>query len=397
VVIDVKNGGLHMTDAIAPHGGTLVDRTVPPPERDRLERAAAQMPALRLDRRALSDLEMIVIGGFSPLEGFMEEPDYERVVADMRLANGLPWSIPVTLAASEDDGRRLTPGDDVALCDETGTPLAVLTLRAMFRPDKQREAQAVYRTTDQAHPGVQALYAQGPVYLGGPVTLLRHPPDLPFPEHRLEPRQTRALFRERTWRRIVAFQTRNPVHRAHEYIQKCALEIVDGLLLHPLVGETKGDDIPADVRMECYQVLLERYYPPDRTVLSVLPANMRYAGPREAIFHAIMRKNYGCTHFIVGRDHAGVGTYYGTYDAHYIFDEFAPADLGITPLFFDHTFFCRRCESMASTKSCPHGPEEHVALSGTKVREMLARGERPPHEFSRPEVADVLIRAMRAG
>jgi sulfate adenylyltransferase len=383
-------------DAIAPHGGVLVDREASADERRRWEREAPRLPALQLDRRALSDLEMIVIGGFSPLTGFMGAADYTAVVERMRLANGLVWTIPVTLGVSAAAAGRLSVGSDDALQDGAGTTLGILHLAETYRPDKAREVRSVYGTDDPKHPGVAAVLAQGEVYLGGVVTLLRHPADLPFPEHRLTPRQTRAAFRERGWRRIVAFQTRNPVHRAHEYIQKCALEIVDGLLLHPLVGETKGDDIPADVRMECYRVLLDRYYPAERTILSVLPANMRYAGPKEAIFHALMRKNYGCTHFIVGRDHAGVGTYYGTYDAQRIFEQFQADEIGIVPLRFDHTFFCRACDSMASTKTCPHDSAQHVALSGTKVREMLARGERPPKEFSRPEVADVLIKAMRA-
>jgi len=383
-------------DAIAPHGGVLVDREATAAERTRWEREAPRLPALRLDRRALSDLEMIVIGGFSPLEGFMGEADYAAVVERRRLASGLVWTIPVTLGVPAAEAARLSIGGDVALQDEAGTTLAILHLQETYRPDKRREVTAVYGTDDPQHPGVAAVLAQEEVYLGGRVTLLRHPADLPFPAHRLTPRQTRTAFRERGWKRIVAFQTRNPVHRAHEYIQKCALEVVDGLLLHPLVGETKGDDIPADVRMECYRVLLERYYPANRCLLSVLPANMRYAGPMEAVFHALMRKNYGCTHFIVGRDHAGVGSYYGTYDAQKIFDEFGPDEIGITPLRFDHTFFCTACDSMASTKTCPHDAAHHVALSGTKVREMLARGERPPKEFSRPEVADVLIKAMRA-
>lgn len=386
---------LQVDGAIAPHGGTLVNRLVTEADRVRWERELPKLATITLTRRAISDLEMLAIGGFSPLVGFMTEADYESVVARMRLANGLPWTIPITLSVSGNEARRIAPGNPVALLDEQGDPLAILAVQDTYGYDRKREAQQVYQTTEDAHPGVAALYAQGETYVGGPVHLLRHPRDLPFPEHRLEPRQTRAAFRERGWKRIVAFQTRNPVHRAHEYIQKVALEIVDGLLLHPLVGETKGDDIPAEVRMECYSALLEKYYPLDRTVLSVLPANMRYAGPKEAIFHAIMRKNYGCTHFIVGRDHAGVGSYYGTYDAHYIFDEFDRDEIGITPLFFEHTFFCRACEGMGSRKTCPHGKEHHVTLSGTRVREMLRAGEIPPHEFTRPEVAEVLIRSMR--
>ncbi|MET0153630.1 MAG: sulfate adenylyltransferase [Candidatus Binatia bacterium] len=384
-----------MTEPIAPHGGTLVQRFADAEVRRSWLARIASLPQITLTRREISDLEMIAIGTFSPLEGFMGEADYESVVTRMRLADGLPWTIPVTLAVSASEERRYKPGSEVALVEDGGTPLAILHIAEKYRPDKRREAAEVYRTTEEAHPGVKAVYDQGEFYLGGKVTVLDRPSEIEFQSHRLDPLQTRALFAEKGWRRIVAFQTRNPIHRAHEYLQKCALESCDGLLVHPLVGETKGDDIPAVVRMECYKALLQDYYPADRVVLSVLPANMRYAGPREAIFHALMRKNYGCTHFIVGRDHAGVGDYYGTYDAHRIFDHFSTEEIGITPLFYEHTFWCQRCEGMASTKTCPHPKEHHIALSGTKVREMLSRGERPPMEFSRAEVADILIRAMR--
>ncbi len=382
--------------AILPHGGTLVNCWASDEKRREWLSAVPKLKKIFLNRREISDLEMIGVGAFSPLEGFMGADDYKSVCDRMRLANGLPWTIPVNLAVGDEKAAGLHPGDDIALMEGEDHPLGILHLAEKYTPDKKKEAAEVYGTTDAEHPGVRAVYEQGSCYLGGKITLLDRPREIPFKENRLDPQETRALFLERGWRRIVAFQTRNPVHRAHEYIQKCALEVVDGLLLHPLVGETKEDDIPAEVRMTCYKVLLEKYYPRDRVVLSVLPANMRYAGPREAIFHAIVRKNYGCTHFIVGRDHAGVGNYYGTYDAHYIFDNFSPEEIGITPLFFDHTFYCKVCGAMASAKSCPHGKEEHVFLSGTKVREMLSRGERPPVEFTRPEVADVLIEAMRA-
>jgi sulfate adenylyltransferase len=379
---------------IAPHGGELILNMASGAERAELHERARSLPQIVVGSRQLADLEMLAIGAYSPLGGFMKRNDYIDVVNDMHLANGLPWSVPITISATAEQAKTLHEGAQIALLNEQRVLQAVMTIEEKFGYDKQHEASKVYRTTEEAHPGVKVLYEQGDVLLGGPVRVVSLQ-NQAFAQHRHTPTQSRQQFTERGWKRVVGFQTRNPVHRAHEYIQKCALETVDGLFLHPLVGDTKGDDIPADVRMRCYEVLLENYYPADRVVLGVLPAAMRYAGPREAIFHALMRKNYGCSHFIVGRDHAGVGNYYGTYDAQLIFAEFDPAQLGITPMFFDHTFFCRTCDSMASSKTCPHGNDAHVTLSGTKVRQMLQAGEIPPREFSRPEVAKVLIEAMR--
>ena len=379
---------------IDPHGGELVSNMASEVERVDLQEHARGLPEITVGSRQLADLEMLAIGAYSPLSGFMKRADYLGVVNNMHLENGLPWSVPITLSVTSEQAASLKEGSQVALTNEQGTLQAVMLLEEKYGYDKQHEASKVYRTTEEAHPGVKVVYQQGDVLLGGAVRVVALP-NQAFAEYRFTPVQSRRQFTERGWKRVVGFQTRNPVHRAHEYIQKCALETVDGLYLHPLVGDTKGDDIPADVRMRCYEVLLEHYYPEDRVVLGVLPASMRYAGPREAVFHALMRKNYGCSHFIVGRDHAGVGNYYGTYDAHYIFAEFDPAKLGITPMFFDHTFFCRACDSMASSKTCPHGTDQHVTLSGTKVRQMLQAGEIPPREFSRPEVAKVLIEAMR--
>jgi sulfate adenylyltransferase len=368
---------------IRPHGGELVDRTGErPDDLDALE-------VVKLTSREVSDLDMLASGALSPLEGFMGQDDYDAVLEDMRLANGLPWAIPVCLAVAE-----APTGDRVALADEAGRKLAVLEVMAVYTAIKETEAQQVFRTTDENHPGVARLYAQKDLYLSGRVTVFDRP-EPAFPELALDPHETRAAFAERGWRRVVGFQTRNPIHRAHEYLTKVALETVDGLLVHPLVGDTKGDDVPADVRVECYRTLLEGYYPEERVLLSAFPAAMRYAGPREAIWHAICRKNYGCSHFIVGRDHAGVGDYYGTYDAQLIFDDFEPHELDIEPMFFEHSFWCKTCGSMASAKTCPHGGDQHVFLSGTKVRELLANGEVPPEEFTRPVVAEVLIEAYR--
>ena len=386
---------LRTESQIAPHGGDLIDRVVPEEERRERSMEAAGLTKVPLGPRALSDLQMISTGVFSPLEGFMGRDEYEGVVEDMRLPSGLAWSLPITLSVDEEKAGELSEGSEIALVDGTGEPVATMTLREMYGYDKEREARLVYRTVDADHPGVAAVYRQGDVLLGGEVELLRPPDEGRFPRYYYTPAQLRKAFAEKGWKRIVGFQTRNPVHRAHEYIQKSALETVDGLLLNPLVGETKSDDIPADVRMRSYEVILDRYYPEDRTMLAVFPAAMRYAGPREAIFHAMCRKNYGCSHFIVGRDHAGVGSYYGTYDAQHIFDEFEPEELGITPLFFEHAFFCTECGGMGSSKTCPHDPDSHVFLSGTKVREMLSEGEYPPPEFSRPEVIEVLMEGQK--
>ncbi len=371
------------THLIAPHGGELTDCTGERPE------GLDSLETLTLTSRELSDLDMLACGALSPLQGFMGRDDYESVLQSMRLASGLPWALPVCLAAVG-----MPKGDRVALADEAGRKYAVLDIEDVYEYDREREAQQAFRTTDAAHPGVARLYDQADLYVAGRVSVFDRV-EPPFPQLAKDPGETRAAFADRGWRRVVGFQTRNPIHRAHEYLTKVALETVDGLLVHPLVGDTKSDDVPAETRVECYRVLLDGYYPADRVVLSAFPAAMRYAGPREAIWHAICRKNYGCSHFIVGRDHAGVGDYYGTYDAQLIFDEFEPHELDIEPMFFEHSFWCRACGSMASAKTCPHGADEQVFLSGTKVREMLSAGELPPQEFSRPEVAEVLIEAYR--
>ena len=380
---------------IAPHGGQLVNRILTGPARDRALARAARAPKRTLSPVNLSDLELLAVGAFSPLTGFMAPADYRTVVDHLHLAHGLPWTIPITLAVSRELAELYPIGQDIALVEPDGHLVGLLELAAKFSYDKPHEAQQVYGTTEDRHPGVARLYAQGDVYLAGDIWLLDLPLHREFAEFRHTPAQTRQLFAARGWKRIVAFQTRNPIHRSHEYIQKTALEIVDGLFLHPLVGETKADDIPADVRMESYQSLLRDYYPPDRVLLGVFPAAMRYAGPREAIFHALCRKNYGCTHMIIGRDHAGVGKYYGTYDAQKIFERFTAEEIGITPLFFENTFYCRKCGAIVSAKTCPHPEEDHVVFSGTEVRRRLEQGEMLPPEFTRPEVARVLIEGLR--
>jgi sulfate adenylyltransferase len=384
-----------MPTSITPHGGTLINRVLAGSAGDEALASLRDAPRVRLDAVALSDLELIATGAYSPLTGFLGRADYERVVGEMRLANGALWSIPITLAVSAEEARPLREGESVALENTEGVVVGLLELRERYEADVAREAALVYGTAEEAHPGVARLYARGSALLGGEIWLLERPAS-PFPALALTPEESRAAFAERGWHTVVGFQTRNPIHRAHEYIQKAALELVDGLLVHPLVGATKGDDVPAEARVKSYEVLLRGYYPADRVLLAAYPAAMRYAGPREAILHAIARQNYGCTHIIIGRDHAGVGSYYGTYDAQRIFDTLVPGDLAITPLRFEHTFYCRTCGSVASPRTCPHDGEHHLVLSGTRVRELLRAGTLPPPEFTRPEVARVLIEALQA-
>jgi sulfate adenylyltransferase len=348
--------------------------------------------SLTLDERHTADFEMIGNGGFAPRAGFQGSADWESVCEQMRTTDGDYWPIPITLASDLE----CEVGDVVALSSDEGKPLGRIRVEEIWERDVRREAERVYGTTDEEHPGVAAIYAEGNRMLAGPIEVDALPDhEEAFMRRYQTPEETRAEFAERGWKRIVAFQTRNPIHRAHEYLTKAALETCDGLFIQPLIGKTKAGDIPADVRMRCYEVLMENYYPHDRVMLGVKPAKMHYAGPREAILHAIVRRNYGATHFIVGRDHAGVGDYYGTYDAQKIFDEIDTEELGIEPLFFEHSFWCNECEGMASGKTCPHDSDSHVFLSGTKVREMLGNGERPPQEFSRNEVADILIDAYK--
>ena len=377
-----------------PHGGELVNLLLSGAEKEDTQRRAASLVQIPLTRSIQRDLELLAVGAYSPLKGFLTQGDFTRVVRESRLADGTLWPIPIGLPLDPEASARLRKGQEVALTDGT-RPLALLRIEDLYGVDQREVAEHVYGTEDQSHPGVARLFAQSSVQVGGPIQVFERPRTVEFPEYHLDPRETRLEFDTRGWKSVVGFQTRNPIHRAHEFIQKSALEIVDGLFIHPLVGETKRDDIPPDVRMRCYERLLEGYYPAERVKLGVFPATMRYAGPREALFHALVRKNYGCTHFIVGRDHAGVGNFYGTYDAQRFFDRFTPAELGITPLPFEHTFFCHVCAGMASLKTCPHDADHRLTLSGTRIREMLRNGETPPAEYTRPEVARILIDAMR--
>ncbi|MBC8375897.1 MAG: sulfate adenylyltransferase [FCB group bacterium] len=382
-----------MSKLVPPHGGALNPRLIEDKNaRESAQQAAVDLTQIKLSSKEESDLIMLATGSFSPLSGFMGQADYESVVKDMRLVDGTLWPIPVVLPVTHAQAETINPGDKVALvATESDEIMGCLIVSEKYAYDKDQEAQDVFCTTDDAHPGVKKIREQGDIYLGGAVEVYSEG-EYPsaYPEY-ARPAETRALFTENGWNTVAAFQTRNPIHRSHEYLTKVAMEVCDGVLIHPVVGKLKAGDIPADIRMKCYQAMLDNYYKPENTVLKVYPMEMRYGGPREAILHAIIRQNFGCSHMIIGRDHAGVGNYYGPFDAQDIFDKLKPGDIYLKPLKLDWTFWCNKCEAIVSTKTCPHGNDDHLMISGTKLRDMLAKGERPPVEFGRPEVIDILI------
>ena len=382
-----------MSNLVPPHGGQLKPLLLKNEERVTELEKAKSLPKIRMSSRETSDLIMLGIGAFSPLDGFMRQEDYVEVVKTMRLTDGTLWPIPITLSVNSEQADHTNINDEIALIDDdTDELMGTMKVEQKFSYDKKHEAKNVFRTEDEAHPGVAKIYAQSDIYLAGPVKVLSEGeyPDR-FRAYYARPAETRAIFAQMGWNTVAGFQTRNPIHRSHEFVTKIALEVSDGILIHPLVGKLKADDIPADIRMKCYEVLLENYYPKDRVVCKVYPMEMRYGGPREAVLHAIFRQNFGCSHLIIGRDHAGVGNYYGPFDAQEIFEEISEDELAIKPLNIDWTFWCYKCEGMASMKTCPHDKADRLLISGTKLRQMLANGEKPAKEFSRPEVIEILM------
>ncbi len=371
----------------APHGGKLVNRVASDQEGERLLEEASEMKKLKITRDLAVDVMNIAHGVYSPIEGFLLADEFQHVLDNMRLPDDTPWTIPIVLDVNEEDIAGVSEGDSLAL-EVNGKILAVMEIEEIYGYDKKEYARKVFKTESTEHPGVLEVYSKKDLLLGGKITLLNHL-ESGFERYLLWPVETRVLFQEKGWRTVVGFQTRNAPHIGHEYLQKTALTFVDGLFINPVIGKKKRGDFRDDVILEAYKVLIEHYYPKDSAVMSVLLYNMRYAGPREAIFHAIMRKNFGCTHFVVGRDHAGVGNFYGPYEAQEIFREFP--DLGITPLFFKEFFYCRKCGGIVNERFCPHDESQKIRFSGTKMRKLILEGKRPPPELMRPEVVDVIM------
>jgi len=383
-----------MSKLVQPHGGKLTPVLLPEGERAAALAKAKTLPVIRMTSRETSDLLMIGMGAFSPLTGFMDKVNYESVVETKHLTNGLAWPLPITLSVTEEQAATLTIGMEVALVDdETDTYTGILTVSDKYKYDKVKECKAVFYTDDAAHAGVEKVMAQGNVNVGGSlVTFSQLGYATKYGEYYGTPTQTRALFDEKGWATVAAFQTRNPLHRSHEFLCKMGNEVCDGLFIHPIVGKLKEGDIPAETRLECYEVLLKNYFNPKTVVMKVYPMEMRYAGPSEAILHSIFRQNFGCSHILVGRDHAGVGDYYTDYQAQEEFDKFKPGELLCQPIKVTAAMFCTKCDGMTTEKTCPHGKEDHLKISGTKLRAMLSKGEVPPSNFSRPEVLKILLK-----
>ncbi len=373
---------------IQPHGSKLVERVLYGEEKERVLEKAKVLPSLKLNFELVSDVENIAFGNFSPLEGFMGEGEYRNVLNHMRLSDDLPWPIPIVLDAEKEVARKLKIGQEVILRNDSNDPIALLHLEEKYEYNREEMAEKVFQTKDTAHPGVAKVRGMKDVLLGGKIDLIQESPT-PFYKYKLKPIETRVLFKEKGWRTVVGFQTRNTPHIGHEYVQKTALTFTDGIFVNPVIGRKKKGDFKDEVILASYDELIKHYYLKERAVVAILQMEMRYAGPREAIFHAIIRKNFGCTHIIIGRDHAGVGNYYSPYAAQDIFEEFP--DLGIVPLFFKSFSFCRKCNSVVNEKTCPHKPSEHINFSGTKIRELLTQGKIPPPELMRPEVAKIIL------
>jgi len=373
---------------INPHGGRLINRILRREEKEKLLERAKELPSLKLASESISEVENIAFGVFSPLEGFLGKKDYQSVLNQMRLPDDLPWPIPIVLDIEREKADKFKEGQDIILLNEDNQPVAVLHLEEKYEYSKKELAEKVFQTTDTAHPGVAKVENMKDILLAGKIDLIQISPT-PFDKYKLEPLETRILFKEKGWRTVVGFQTRNTPHIGHEYVQKTALTFTDGVFVNPVIGRKKKGDFKDEVILASYDELIKNYYLRERAVVAILQMEMRYAGPREAIFHAIIRKNFGCTHIIIGRDHAGVGNYYPPYAAQDIFEEFP--DLGIVPLFFKSFYFCKKCNSVVNEKICPHPPEEHINFSGTKIREMLIEGKIPPPELMRPEVAKIII------
>jgi len=373
-----------------PHGNKLIKRILLGEKRKEIEAREQEYKKLIIDEELIKDTKNIARGVFSPLEGFMNKLELETVVDEMHLPTGVPWTIPIILDVEKEIADKIAIGENILLTDKAGKLIALFLVEEKYTFDKSRIAERVYQTLDENHPGVYETLGKKDFFLGGKVDLIDDSRE-PFPDFNLDPRETRVLFREKGWRTVVAFQTRNPIHRAHEYIQRCALELVDGLFINPLMGRKKKGDFTDEMILKSYRKMMSDFYPNDRVVMSILPTKMHYAGPREAIHHAIMRKNFGCTHFVVGRDHAGVGSYYDTYAAHRIFDDFP--DLGIEPLLFEHSFYCKECGNMATTKTCPHSKDSWLSPSGTKIRSIVTEGAEIDPYIMRPEVASILKNA----